>query len=255
MENKAILKSENLPVQTKEDSITSALIELSKNPDIDPQKIEHLMNLQIKMEERQAEKAFYDAMASFQGECPVIPRNKKTDFESRGGNKVKYDYAPLDQIVSIVKPILMKNGLSFTFTVSPKEDATTEVVTTVYHKEGFRKDFSYTYDSIHDDGRMNASQRRKSALTYAKRAALENALGVVTANEDDDAKRSSERLASQDQIEVISSYLRSTESTMENLLQYLCIESVEMMSDFDAKKAISALKQKASFQSKKNKLV
>ena len=40
---------------------------------------------------------------------------------------------------------------------------------------------------------MNASQRRKSALSYAKRAGLENALGIATADEDDDAIRATEK--------------------------------------------------------------
>ena len=236
------------------DSITSALIDLSKNPAIDPAKIEHLMNLQLKMEDRQAEKAFFAAMAKFQGECPVIPRNKKTDFASKSGGSVKYDYAPLDQIVSIVKPILMRNGLSFSFDVTPSAAGTTEIITTVSHAEGFKKDFKYTYDSIHDDGRMNASQRRKSALTYAKRAALENALGLVTAGEDDDARRAIDDAASEEQIKKIESLLKSTESKESDLLNYLGLESLDMMSRFDANKAINALNQKRNIASQKKRI-
>jgi hypothetical protein len=236
-------------------SVTSALIELSKNPDIDPQKIEQLMNLQLKMEDRQAEKSFNTAMAAFQGECPVIVRNKKTDFESKSGGKVKYDYAPLDQIVSTIKPLLAKNGLSFTFTVSPSaEKATTKITTTIYHQAGHKKEFCYTYDSIHDDGRMNSSQRRKSALTYAKRAALENALGIVTAGEDDDAKRALDNPASQEQIDKIKKLIVSTGSKEDDLLFYLGLDSMESLSDFDAKKAINALNQKRNIASAKKKV-
>lgn len=239
----------------KKESITSALIELSKNPDIDPHKIEQLMNLQLKMEDRQAEKEFNNAMASFQGECPVITRNKKTDFASKSGGQVKYDYAPLDQIVSIVKPILAKNGLSFTFTVNQNADKiTTDIVTTIYHSSGHNKDFKYTYDSIHDDGRMNASQRRKSALTYAKRAALENALGLVTAGEDDDARRASDRMATAEQLKKIASLVKSTDSKEQDLLNYLSLDSMDQMSEFDAKKAISALDQKRNIASKNKKI-
>jgi hypothetical protein len=232
-------------------SVTSALIELSKNPDIDPQKIEQLMNLQLKMEDRQAEKSFNQAMADFQQECPII---KKTKAVKNKDGTTRYTHAVLDEMIFVIKPILGKHGLSHTFNTRQTEDKKTELVVLVSHKDGFSREYSYVYDSLDDGGAMNSSQRRKSALTYAKRAALENALGIVTAGEDDDAKRALDNPASQEQIDKIKKLIASTGSKEGDLLFYLGLDSMESLSDFDAKKAINALNQKRNIASAKKKV-
>ena len=223
--------------------VQAALIELVKREDIDPSRLEHFLELQVKMEDRQNEKSFYRAMASFQGECPVIKRTKKVKFEAKSGKTTQYNYAPLDEMTEVVKPIMQKNGLSFSFDIE-YTGGENLLVTTISHIDGHSKKSYLPFEKMHDDGRMNASQRRKSALSFAKRAALENALGVVTAEEDDDARRAIDKPVTDDQISEIKNISKSTDTTMQSLLKFLKVEKLEDLSEYEARRAITALKTK-----------
>lgn len=56
----------------------------------------------------------YAALAGFQSENPEIKKTKKVDFTTKDGRSVKYSYAPLDEFVQVIRPLLAKHGLSFT---------------------------------------------------------------------------------------------------------------------------------------------
>lgn len=234
------------PLEIKKDtSMQDALIAIVQRTDIDPDRLEKFLDLQIKMENRQAERAFNDAMAGFQGECPIIKRTKKTDFTSKSGNQTKYDYSPLDEIVHIIKPIMSKYGLSYSFNVEENESRS-KLIVKIKHKDGHTETFNLEFEPMHDDARMNISQRRKSALTYVKRAGLENALGIVTAGEDDDAKRAIDTVASAEQLESIKDLMLKTDVTEEMFLKKYKVDSFKELSAYDAKRAIVALKERRS---------
>jgi hypothetical protein len=234
----AIVTSESQTIEIKKDvSMQDALIAIVQRSDIDPDRLEKFLDLQIKMENRQAEKAFSEALAGFQGECPIIAKNKKVSFGT-----TKYDYAPLDEIVSVIKPLLSKYGLSYSFDVKT-EDKMTVMITTIYHKEGFSKMSYYAFDSL-GEGSMNQSQKRKSAVTYAKRAGLENSLGLVTTGEDDDARRAIDTFISQTQLDEIKSLLIATKSDTAKFLVFLKVEKLETLTEMEAKNAIHMLKEK-----------
>lgn len=243
-------EKEEEPVTTMQ----TALLEIVKRTDIDPDRLEKFLDLQIKMEERQAKQAFQKAMAGFQRNCPVIAKNKKINFTSKSGNTTKYNYSPLDEIVSIIKPILGEWGLSYSFDIKPFNETKDELITTISHEGGFEKDFSHYFRPLHDDTRMNESQRGKSAITYAKRAGLENALGIVTTEEDDDARRAVDTPASQEQIDNILALMEKTDTTEKRFLSFMKVASIEEMSAYEAKKAITALKQKRGVSVQVNKL-
>ncbi len=239
MTTKALAKAE--PTQENETvSMQSALLAIVQRTDIDPERLEKFLDLQIKMENRQAEQAFNEALSGFQGECPIIVKNKKVKF-----NSTSYDYAPLDEIVSVVKPILSKFGLSYSFDI--KNDGTlATMITTIYHKAGHSKNFLYSFDAMSDGGTMNQSQRRKSAVSYAKRAGLENALGIVTTGEDDDAGRASDAPITAKQLEEIADMIKQTKSDEKKFLEFLQVSKLTDLSEYEGKKAIMALKQKRS---------
>lgn len=222
-------------------SIESALIQIVQRTDIDPERLEKFLDLQIKMENRQAERAFNDALAAFQGECPVITKNKKTSFTSKSGSTTAYDYAPLDEIISVIKPIMAKHGLSYAFDLA-EGDMTSKLLTTIFHRDGFSKTYTYAFDTIHDDARMNSSQRRKSSLTYAKRAGLENALGLVTTGEDDDARRATNSPITPEQIAQIKDLMPKASVTEAQFFDKFKLTSYDEMDEALAKKAIFQLK-------------
>lgn len=236
---------------TKKDSdekdlkVESAILEIVKRGDVDPARLEKFLDLQVKMEERQAERELSEALAMFQSECPTIRKTKK------GHNS---NYAPIDEIVHIIRPILKKHGLSYSFNTNKINDNEKEMTVTVRHTGGGKFESSYVFPALDDGGRMNSSQRGKSANSYAKRTLIENALGLVTADEDDDARRAVDDPASDEQLSNIKKLMEATQTTEERFLKYMKVEKLKEMSVYDAKRAITALKQKRSKGVQANKL-
>lgn len=248
LEKKEAAPPQEQPVRTE--NIQAAMIEIVTRKDIEPERLEKFLNIQIMMEERQQAQAFQEAMAGFQGDCPNIKKTKKVDFESKNGNRTKYDYSPLEEIVRVAKPHLKKWGLSFSFNVQLTAEADTlELVTTISHAKGHAQNFSYFFKKLHDDQRMNLSQRAKSAITYAKRSALENALGIITEGEDDDAQSAKDREITADQKSLLLNLVDETKSNLPDLLIYLdkqgyASEGIDDMSFAGARYAILSLQEK-----------
>lgn len=240
---------------TEHKSLQSALIEIVQRPDIDPERLEKFLDLQIKMEERQALKDFNEAMAKFQSECPIIKKTKRVDFVSSSGKRTQYDYAPLDEMVFVIKPILDKYGLSYSFNMFEMDGLQyANLVTTIKHINGHSQSSNYHFDPIHDDNRMNLSQRRKAAITFAKREGLQSALGIVTQGEDDDARRAIDQVATEEQMEKIESLLKSTKTEKKKLYEFLHLEVGVLLSRKDADTAINALQQKRGHNVQASKL-
>jgi len=124
-------------------------------------------------------KALNAALAAAQGEFVPIPREKTVKVETRTGGTYEFSYAPLDAILTAVRPALAKNGLSVTQRL---ED--------VGGRPGLRTELRHA-----DGGVLGASfplatvpespQQLGSLLTYLRRYALVALLGVATEDDDD----------------------------------------------------------------------
>lgn len=145
--------------------------------------LERLLSWRTQLKAERAREAFYGAMAGFQAKCPVITKSK--NVMNRDGRTLRYAYAPFEDIVQVVSPVLEQFGLSW------RIDA--QIVTghfeckcIVTHLGGHSETTSFTVPIETSNGRMNNVQEFGSTSTYAKRYCFCNALGLVLAGEDDD---------------------------------------------------------------------
>lgn len=148
-----------------------------------PEVMEKFMNLYDRWESKKAKREFDLAMAAFQGECPVIVKEK--GVKNKDGS-ARYKYAPLDQIVKQTGKIIAKHGLSYTINATV-EGQTVKAEVVVTHEGGHSQPSSFMVP-LDNDSFMNAAQRFGSALTYAKRYAFCNAFGILTQDVDKDAQ-------------------------------------------------------------------
>lgn len=146
--------------------------------------LERLLALREKLNAENARAAFFQALAGFQSECPIIPKTKTAKIEGSRGSYT-YSYAPLEVIVARVQPLLQKWGLSAVFD-TVVTDVALQSVCTVHHVAGHHEASSFQVP-IDKAARMNDAQKVASASTYAKRYAYCNALGILTGDDDDDA--------------------------------------------------------------------
>lgn len=149
------------------------------------EQMKELFELQKRVKSETAREEFVKALASFQGNCPVIIKTK--EVLNKDGRSVRYKYAPLESIVSQIKSLVRENGLSYTWDtlniVEPKE---IKVIITLTHVLGHSKSSEFTVP-IDAGGYMTAPQKVASAVTFAKRYTLCNVFGIATGDEDTDA--------------------------------------------------------------------
>lgn len=146
-----------------------------------------LVALKERMDAKQAEKEFATDFIALQRE---IPKVKATKAVPGKGDTIKYHFAPYEEIMDAVQPLLEKHGFAVTFgsrfesTPPPRMVATCTLV----HRGGHSK--SNEFGARVGDGPPGASpaQADGAASTYAKRFALCNALNIRTEGLDDDAR-------------------------------------------------------------------
>lgn len=145
--------------------------------------LEKLLAMKERIDKERAREAFVEAMSSFQSVCPIIEKTKIV--MNKDGRSVRYKFASLDTIAQQIQKPLGDNGLAYKWTVENKPGLITATCI-VYHKLGHSEQSSFEVP-IDSEGYMTAPQKVASALTFAKRYSLTNALGVSTGEEDTDA--------------------------------------------------------------------
>lgn len=133
----------------------------------------------------QAREAYVLAMSNFQKECPVIAKTKAV--KNKEGKEV-YKYAPLDSIVLQVKDALGRNNLAYSFKETRSEDGKTlTAICTIRHSLGHSEESSFMVE-VGTESYMTDTQKYGARMTFAKRYAFCNALGILTGDEDTDAR-------------------------------------------------------------------
>jgi len=123
--------------------------------------------------------ALTKALSSFQGEI-TDPKKSTAGYG--------YRYATLDQVLSIVRPLLAKNGLALTQMISTRWEGEREWVratTRVMHESGEWMESTLSLPVEQMKG-MSHAQAVGSIITYARRYSIQAAVGIA-AEEDTDA--------------------------------------------------------------------
>lgn len=184
------------------------------------------------------------ALCKFQEECDT-PR------KTANNPHYKSKYAPLEEIIRVIKPALAKNGLSYFQTTST--EGTNIVVTTVLmHISG---EYIEGMPLSLPMGKTTA-QSAGSSITYARRYSLCAMLGIA-AEEDDDgnnasvetrSEQPSKTLATDKQLDLIKKLLNDIATTRNitpkqayEVLKNEMKKDIEYYTVTDGKKAITFL--------------
>src|ERR1700726_2109778 len=120
-----------------ERNLVSAIVELARDPTVDVGKLSALVEMQERLERRQAEIAFTRALA----ELPSIRVKKNgrvTLIRKDGTDGGAYPFAKWEDIDNIISPLLFEKGFRLTFDSQPRQgDGGGLVVTgTLLHRDG-----------------------------------------------------------------------------------------------------------------------
>lgn len=120
------------------------------------------------MNKSESIKELATALSAFQGEVENVSKDGTNPF-------FKSKYATLENVISTVKPILAKHGLSYA--QFPSFEG---LATVLMHKSG---------EWISEDAKItikdHTPQGQGSAITYMRRYALSSVLGIATEEDDD----------------------------------------------------------------------
>jgi len=172
--NQAITRTQDTTLNT---AVTpSQLLTLAIESKADPDRLDKLMDLQIKWEATQAKKAYVVAMTKFRSECPAIDKTKN-------GHNNKY--AGLSETIETIKGLLSSCGLSHTWKTNQDKDAIT-IRCVVTHVLGHSEETSLTA-SPDTTGSKNPIQAIGSTVSYLERYTLFALLGLASQDMDNDA--------------------------------------------------------------------
>lgn len=170
---------------------------MSKETQVEESKVEH--------------KNIYSALSAFQGEVATVKKSGRVKFSTSKG-EVDFNYSPLEEIVSTIKPVMAKHGLSYRHEIK-KIDGLDYIEAVITHET--YEEVPYVNEIIKDGVDSNGNEIREkqqktrarnvvtsgpikinqgndmkdtgSAITYARRYSLTMALGIA-AEDDKDAE-------------------------------------------------------------------
>lgn len=174
-----------------DDSLTTpneitGLVRMAIENKVDVTVLERIVALHERVSDRAAASEFFAQLADFQRNCPAIPKTKKASYPSSGGGVVSYSYADLNQIVNVVGPLLQERGFSYTWdSEMSKERGLLSATCTLRHVNGHSEKATFTCP-VESKAGMSEQGKHASALSYARRYALIQVLGLTTVDPDED---------------------------------------------------------------------
>lgn len=163
------------------------IMAVSMNRDLDEKKLQVILDMQLKLEDRQNKRRFQDAVQRVQAEAPQFGKTKSITVKGQERSR----YAPLEDIDDELKPLLKREGLSWKITergCAPNGDVTFALIVSGHgHEEEVVRTFPTDRAAQGQYGPIrSAIQDAGSTTSYATRYLLKDFFGLVEAGTDRD---------------------------------------------------------------------
>jgi hypothetical protein len=162
---------------------------LDSGADLD--RLERLMDMQIKWEANEARKAFADDMVEFKKHAPVIYKDKHVEFRTDKG-VTAYDHATIGNVVEKLIGVLAEHGFSHKWTPARSDGGMVSITCVLTHRLGHSEETTLEA-GLDQSGGKNNIQAMISTKSYLERHSLLAAVGLATKDTPDDDGRAAER--------------------------------------------------------------
>jgi hypothetical protein len=224
------------------DAVLLMIERAARDPQVDIAKLEGLMLMRERLEDRRAKRSFDAAIAAAKGEIGPIAKNRTVDFSSQKG-RTSYKYEDFSALAAAVDPVLARHGLSYRFR-SEQQGAKLRVTCRISHADGYGEDTSLEAEND-ASGNKNAIQSVGSAATYLQRYTLKLALGLAAAADDDGRGADPEQGSiTADDIAYVEQLIRDTGTDLEYLLKKAGAPSIAEFNVAQYKRSVAWLNQK-----------
>lgn len=206
------------------------------------QALEKMCNLYERMEAKNAEKEFAAAFVKLQSEIPKIEPTRGIPGKS---GQVKFMYAPYEEIMRKVRPLISKHGFTITFD-NDFSDGRVVVTCKLQHIAGHKTETKHA--ARVGSGPVNSSEAQAdgAAQTYAKRFALCSALNIVIEHDTDAANdaRNEGAPITADQAADLRALCEEVKADKVKFLEYAEAATFEEISDVKLKNLVQVLERK-----------
>lgn len=221
-------------VSVSGDPILAMIQQATSISEIDTSKIQALMDMYYKNQDRQASKEFMEDFAVMQGKLPrVAAKRKNTQTNS--------DYAAIEDINKIVLPILTEHGFGVLFKTKEQTDLSVTVEAVLTHKSGHTESTLLTMplDDVGIAGKVNKTKVHAtgSAITYAKRYALCEILNISIGEQDTDGNMPSD-VITEEQMERLQEEIAASNTDIARFCRHF---KIDCLADMPAGKYLSAV--------------
>lgn len=232
-------KQKPTAIQRQPDASPMSLIAAMDMSTIDPDKLEKMLEIQAKWEDRQSEKQLAAAMADFQKSAPAITKTRQSD---------KSMYASMDDIMLMIREPLGKCGLSVSFDTGVPAEGTLSVTCHVMHAGGAKFSRIVTVP-VDKQMRVNDTQKMGSALSYARRYAIVAALNLIVTDYDDDGKAGGTEFLNEMEVKEVQAIIakfpdKDRDGILTRMLEWVGVETIPEIPAAKFPSVMSNLKKK-----------
>lgn len=207
------------------------------------EQLEKLVDLQERVETRQARQAYFDALAAFQAECPQIKKSKTAKIAPKGGNGYSFTYAPLEEIDETIAPYLHKHDLSRKWNTDAAAKPGAVVVTCkISHVLGHFEESSVTLP-VETSAGMSDQQKVSAAVHFGQRLSLTLALGLVTSDSPAPARDLDPEPIIDEQVKMLSDLVVETGADLSKFLGFMEVEALREIPATRFAEAVGTLKE------------
>lgn len=222
----------------------SPLVQAAMNGELDPERLEKLLEIQKSYEANEARKEFNSAFADFKAEAVTILKGTLIKDGPLKGKR----HADLFDVVSATTGPLAKHGLTISWKTTKDEPNWMEVTCTLKHDAGHSE--TESMGGLPDAGPgRNAIQARGSTRTYLQRYTAMAILGLAARDMDDDGRTAEppkpvEKIT-QEQWADLNTMLVDTQGNVDKFCQLFGIEKLEDLPASEFGKAVNKIKTRA----------
>lgn len=244
MNDKAVVPHEPdiMPTVIEPTSILAVIERAARDPNIDVDKMERLMQMHERIVNKQGETAFAAAMNRAQSRVRAIA----PDLENRQTNSRYASYQALD---NVLRPIYIEEGFSLSFdTEAGPVPEVVRVKCYVTHREGFSRTYHIDMPA---DGKgakggdvMTKTHATSSAVSYGMRYLLRMIFNVVVGEYDDDGNAAGAVCITESQAADLRALATEIGANIPAFLQVMKAETFEKIPASRYKDALATLEAK-----------
>ncbi|HVZ60661.1 MAG TPA: ERF family protein [Terriglobales bacterium] len=232
------IRDENLPETRQPTSLLEVISRAASDPNTDVEKLERLMMMMERVEARNAERAFNEAMGAAQEEIKPVAADASNP-------QTKSKYASYPALDKAIRPIYTKHGFALSFDTG--RDAPTDhvrVLCYVSHKVGH----SRTYQTdMPADGKgakggdvMTKTHAAGSAMSYGQRYLLKLIFNIAV-GDDDDGNAGGNIPITEEQLAKLSEMMEQADADPEKFCKYMKVEALKDITTKHYGRALEAL--------------